>query len=143
MSLTTADASQSLQEIPGLDIGSIITSELLNQVREIIDKNLILLGGSALMAAGLSTLLQTLVITAVNTLGFTSAGVLQGKYLPIYTSWLNLLLYFIRLYRSPHPVSDIWRPDWWMVFSPPRNWSHCYNITTCYYNWWYIGRCWR
>ena len=70
---------ESLQEIPGLGLGTIITQELVNQVKKIIDKNLILLAGSTLMAAGVSTLLPTLIVLAVNTLGFTSAGVLQGK----------------------------------------------------------------
>jgi hypothetical protein len=74
-----------------LGLGTMITDELVNQVREIIDKNLILLAGSTIMAAGVSTLLPTLIIVAVNTLGFTSAGVLPGKDLPIYPSWLNSL----------------------------------------------------
>lgn len=97
MSLTTANESQRikllaktlvrlLQEIPGLGLGTMITVELVNQVKKIINKNLNLLAGSTLITAGVLTLLPTLILIAVNILGFTSAGVLQGKYLQIYTT---------------------------------------------------------
>ena len=73
-------------QIPGLGSTMMITARLLNQVRDIIRKNLYLLAGNTFMAAGLLTLLPTLIVTTVNILGFTAGGVLKGKHLPIYTS---------------------------------------------------------
>ena len=56
-----------------------IMDKLVNQ--EIINKNLILLAGSTIMAAGALILRPTLFIIAVKTLGFTAGGVLKGKLL--------------------------------------------------------------
>ena len=91
---------RSLQDqIPGLgSTGTmVITARLLNQVRDIIRQNLYLLAGSTFMTAGLLTLLPTLIVTAVNILGFTAGGVLKGKHLlPIYTSssWLDICFFY-------------------------------------------------
>jgi hypothetical protein len=65
--------------IPALGRGAIITAELVNQVRDIVKKNLSLLVGSTFVTAGFLTLLPTFIVTAVNLLGFTAAGVLEGK----------------------------------------------------------------
>jgi hypothetical protein len=76
---------RSLQDqIPALGTrGTIITKEVINQVASIIRQNRILLAGSTFMAAGLLTLLPTVIAITVNILGFTAGGVLQGtKYLP-------------------------------------------------------------
>jgi len=91
MSLSTTNASQERighlagaiallvqNQFPALLTGAIITAELIDQVREVIKHNLKFLG-NALISAGLLTLLPTLVVTTVNLIGFTSAGVLQGS----------------------------------------------------------------
>jgi hypothetical protein len=88
--LFAATLERSLQDqIPALGTrGTMITKELINQVKEIIRQNqilLLVLAGSALtMAAGFPTLLPTLIAITVNILGFTTGGVLKGKYLRIY-----------------------------------------------------------
>ena len=70
---------QSLQnEVPALTRGAIITARLIEQVREIVRKNIKLLGG-AFLTAGLLTILPSLLVTAVHVLGFTAGGILKGK----------------------------------------------------------------
>lgn len=65
---------RSLQDkLPALGIrGTMINRDLINQVAEIIHQNKYLLAGRAFMAAGLSTLLPTLIAITVNMLGFTA-----------------------------------------------------------------------
>ena len=56
-----------------------IATELINQVTILVLQNPILLAGRTLMVAGVSSLLPTLSVIAVNTLGFMTGGVLKGK----------------------------------------------------------------
>jgi hypothetical protein len=57
----------------------ILTRVLLNQVRNILKENLSLLVGSTCITASFLTLLPSLLVTAVNALGFTAGSVLKGK----------------------------------------------------------------
>jgi len=66
-------------QVPALARGAIVTTEIINQVREIIKQNLNLLGSTALLTAGVLTLLPSLLVTAVNVLGFTAGGILKGS----------------------------------------------------------------
>jgi hypothetical protein len=73
-------------QIPALGIrGTVITRELINQVTEIMRQNRMLLAGTVL-AAGLLTLLPTLVAITVNIVGFTAGGVLHGTVLSTLTA---------------------------------------------------------
>ena len=56
-----------------------IATELINQVTILVLQNPILLAGRTLMVAGVSSLLPTLSVIAVKTLGFMTGGVLKGK----------------------------------------------------------------
>ena len=84
-------------KIPALGIiikGAELTRELIDQVTEVIRKNISLLAGSTFITAGFLTLLPTLITVTVNALGFTAAGVLQGNTKlqclpPIYTNSPN------------------------------------------------------
>lgn len=67
-----------LPQIPGLGIGTIITAEVVNRVRDVVGQNLYLLG-SAVVTTGLLNLLPTLIVIAINAIGFTAEGVLRGK----------------------------------------------------------------
>jgi len=65
-------------QVPALARAAVITAEIIDRVREIVQQNLILLG-STLLTAGSITLLPSFLVTAVKVIGFTAGGVLEGS----------------------------------------------------------------
>lgn len=66
-------------QIPGLGRGAVVTAQLFRQIKQILSKNLSLIVGGTFLTAGFLTLLPSLLVVAVNALGFTAGGVLKGS----------------------------------------------------------------
>ncbi|CAA7271108.1 unnamed protein product [Cyclocybe aegerita] len=66
------------QHLPGVSLAGAITVEVVHRAIDVIKKHILSILGTGFLTAAAATLLPSLLVVAVNAIGFTAAGVLKG-----------------------------------------------------------------